>query len=177
MRKQLKNKLSDILFYLAEIAIAIEWLHSMNIVHRDIKPENILVDSAGHAKLIDLGLSKRLDANRTNTTCGTPGYLAPEQLKRKCNSCVSVGHGKEVDLWAYGVTVFELLAGYNPFYDPDPMAHFEKTAANEPCWPPYMNSFARKFIEKLLVVDPRERMRASEFRNDLLFKVTAPIKA
>ena len=69
---------------MAELAIAVEWLHSYNIVHRDIKPENILIDSKGHIRLIDFGLSKKLESNRTRTICGTPGYLAPEQIKKRC---------------------------------------------------------------------------------------------
>ena len=67
-------------FYAAEIAHAIGYMHSKDIIYRDLKPENILIDSQGHIKLTDFGLCKEgIQANdKTTTFCGTPEYLAPE---------------------------------------------------------------------------------------------------
>jgi serine/threonine protein kinase len=83
VRKELKCELKKVMYYMVEVAIGISFMHENNVVHRDIKPENILIDSFGHAMIIDLGLSKRLEANYTATICGTPEYLAPEQLLKK----------------------------------------------------------------------------------------------
>jgi len=69
-------------FYAAEILLALECLHLNRVVYRDLKPENILLDSDGHIKLTDFGLSKILKkGERTFSFCGTPEYLAPEVIQ------------------------------------------------------------------------------------------------
>lgn len=69
-------------FYSAELLLALEHLHDLDVVYRDLKPENILLDYTGHIALCDFGLCKlnMKDSDTTNTFCGTPEYLAPEIL-------------------------------------------------------------------------------------------------
>jgi len=64
-------------FYAAEVALALHYLHSQDIIYRDLKPENILLGADGHIKLTDFGFAK-IVKDVTWTLCGTPDYLAPE---------------------------------------------------------------------------------------------------
>uniref|UniRef100_A0A8C6ZZK9 Serine/threonine-protein kinase DCLK1 n=1 Tax=Nothoprocta perdicaria TaxID=30464 RepID=A0A8C6ZZK9_NOTPE len=96
---------------LYNLASAIKYLHSLNIVHRDIKPENLLVyehqDGSKSLKLGDFGLATIVDGP-LYTVCGTPTYVAPEII-------AETGYGLKVDIWAAGVITYILLCGFPPF--------------------------------------------------------------
>uniref|UniRef100_A0AAX7SQX2 Serine/threonine-protein kinase DCLK2 n=1 Tax=Astatotilapia calliptera TaxID=8154 RepID=A0AAX7SQX2_ASTCA len=96
---------------LHNLASAIKYLHSLNIVHRDIKPENLLVyehaDGSKSLKLGDFGLATVVDGP-LYTVCGTPTYVAPEII-------AETGYGLKVDIWAAGVITYILLCGFPPF--------------------------------------------------------------
>lgn len=116
--------LEEAKFYGAEILLGLQYLHEeINIIHRDLKPENVLIDSKGHVKLADFGLSKsRLSSivglNETHSICGTKSYFAPEQLKK-------AGYDRMVDFWTYGCIMFELLVGKPPFHHTNQLNLFE----------------------------------------------------
>ena len=98
-------------FLIAEIMLAIEYIHSLNVIYRDLKPENILIDHEGHSKLADFGLAKENIDNKNfaKSFCGSPAYLAPEMLTEK-------GVGRPADIYQMGAVLYELLFGIPPFY-------------------------------------------------------------
>lgn len=73
---------SEARFYIAEIILAIEHVHSLDVIYRDLKPENILLDGDGHCKLADFGLAKENIGEKdfAKSFCGSPAYLPPEML-------------------------------------------------------------------------------------------------
>jgi protein kinase X len=137
-------------FYTAEIVSALEYLHAKSVVYRDLKPENLLLDKEGHLKITDFGFAKKL-TDRTWTLCGTPEYLAPEIIQSK-------GHNKAVDWWALGVLIYEMLAGYPPFYDDNPFGIYEKILSGKIEWPKHLDPVAKDLIKKLLVQDRTKRL-------------------
>lgn len=137
-------------FYTTEIVVALEYLHSQSVVYRDLKPENLLLDRDGHLKITDFGFAKILN-DRTWTLCGTPEYLAPEIIQSK-------GHNKAVDWWALGVLIYEMLAGYPPFFDDNPFGIYEKILAGKIEWPRHIDPVAKDLIKKLLVSDRTKRL-------------------
>ncbi|XP_033834442.1 cAMP-dependent protein kinase catalytic subunit PRKX [Periophthalmus magnuspinnatus] len=138
------------LFYTSEIVCAIEYLHAKDIVYRDLKPENILLDAQGHIRLTDFGFAKKL-SDRTWTLCGTPEYLAPEVIQSK-------GHGRAVDWWALGILVFEMLAGYPPFFDDNPFGIYQKILAGKLEFPRHLDFYVKDLIKKFLVIDRARRL-------------------
>lgn len=137
-------------FYAGEIILAFAYLHSMNIVYRDLKPENLLIDCEGHMKVTDFGFAKVVE-DRTWTLCGTPEYLAPEIIQSK-------GHGKPVDWWAVGILIFEMLAGYPPFYDENPFGIYQKVLAGKIDFPRHFDVKAKDLIKRLLVKESGKRL-------------------
>ncbi|XP_035779501.1 cAMP-dependent protein kinase catalytic subunit alpha-like isoform X2 [Anopheles albimanus] len=139
------------IFYGAQVALALEYLHSCGLVYRDLKPENLLLDYRGYVKMTDFGFCKQVK-ERTWTLCGTPEYLAPEIIQAK-------GYGKSVDWWSYGVLLYEMSAGYSPFYvqSGNQMAMFERICKEKYKFPKHFHSDLSNLIQNLLQTDLSRR--------------------
>ena len=96
-------------FYASEILLGIDHLHKIGIIHRDLKPENILLDSEGHVRISDMGLSVEIPEGETiRGGGGTPGYMAPEQLRKE-------DYMFSPDYFSYGCIIYEMIEGRHPF--------------------------------------------------------------
>lgn len=145
---------------------AVNYVHSKSVVHRDIKPENILLDDNFNIKVSDFGFAKPLAASELLIElCGTPGYLAPELLRAAlCDG--SGGYGRPVDLWACGVVMYTLLAGFPPFWHRRQVQLLRsimdgKFAFRSPEWD-CITEAPKDLIRKLLTMEPGERISARQ---------------
>eukprot|EP01006_Ploeotia_vitrea_P010447 TRINITY_DN27138_c0_g1_i1.p1 TRINITY_DN27138_c0_g1~~TRINITY_DN27138_c0_g1_i1.p1 ORF type:complete len:454 (-),score=29.17 TRINITY_DN27138_c0_g1_i1:1073-2434(-) len=140
-------------FYAAEIASALSHLHAQEVVYRDLKPENCVLDKDGHVCLTDFGLAKTSipGTQKTYTFCGTPEFLAPEIIK-------GTGHGKQVDWWAFGVLVYEMLTGKPPFYSDNVNDMYDFILNGAIDFPQHVSKDGRDLLLKLLDKDQTKRL-------------------
>lgn len=169
-------------FIVAEIILALEYLHSVGVSHRDLKPENIFVNEEGHLKVGDLGSAgvsqtareilkiknhKHKDGakeeDKLNTFVGTKEYVSPEVLKgRSCSTAA--------DMWSLGVIIFQLYTGYTPFFDADSEYFtFQNIMECKYEVPDTVPLEGKDLIEKLLILDPKERLCAKQVKNHEFF--------
>ncbi|XP_029127207.1 probable serine/threonine protein kinase IRE [Cajanus cajan] len=175
--------------YIAEVVLALEYLHSLNVIHRDLKPDNLLIGQDGHIKLTDFGLSKVGLINSTDDlsapSFSTNGFLGDDEPKPRHSSkreerqkqsvvgtpdylapeiLLGMGHGATADWWSVGVILYELLVGIPPFNAEHPQQIFDNIINRDIQWPrvPEEISFeAYDLMNKLLNENPVQRLGAT----------------
>uniref|UniRef100_A0A7S4P3Z5 Protein kinase domain-containing protein n=1 Tax=Guillardia theta TaxID=55529 RepID=A0A7S4P3Z5_GUITH len=163
---------------------ALEHLHALGITHRDIKPENLLYKSNdplspdyNTVKLADFGLAKFVGVDETmKTTCGTPGYVAPEIIDPKMP--FGDGYGPSVDIWSLGIVLYIMLCGFPPFLHESTAVLFQLIRKGEFDFPtPYwdaVSSDAMDLVSKMLVVDAKSRLNAEQCLDHPWISVSGP---
>ena len=177
LRRQTKFKEEVVIgVWAAELTQAIGYVHSLGIVFRDLKLENLLLDAKGHVHLADFGLSKEVDSleQKLRTFCGTPFYMAPELVRTQTSRSrrePGNGYTKEVDWWAVGVIIFELMTGQPPFnaqsmqelyrkIDSHPIDRVVEALQRDAFSPPAESSLS--LVRELLEREPTQRLGAGD---------------
>ncbi|XP_031758126.1 protein kinase C delta type-like [Xenopus tropicalis] len=144
---------SRIMFYTAEMVVALQFLHAKGIIHRDLKPDNILVDKDGHIKIGDFGLAQvgMIGEKKVRGIAGTPGYRAPELLWTVYNA--------GVDWWSFGATMYAMATGELPF---SPLGSYLNQILTinmyQPRYPQYLSEEMLDLLPKLLRFDETQRL-------------------
>uniref|UniRef100_A0A8C3ASD3 non-specific serine/threonine protein kinase n=1 Tax=Cyclopterus lumpus TaxID=8103 RepID=A0A8C3ASD3_CYCLU len=143
----------DVKFYLAELALGLDHLHSLGIIYRDLKPENILLDEEGHIKLTDFGLCKEAidHEKKAYSFCGTVEYMAPEVVNRQ-------GHDHSADWWSFGVLMFEMLTGSLPFQGKDRKETMSLILKARLGMPQFLSAEAQSLLRALFKRNPSNRL-------------------
>ena len=149
-------------FFLSNIIIALEYIHSKKIIHRDIKPENLLLDEKGYLRLTDFGIAVYINKEYTKESNGTEGYVAPEVLLQQ-------GYNYSSDFYGLGVIAYELMQGNRPYYSGNKNKYKDliliyqpriKSTQMKKGW----SENSRDFINKLLQRRPIKRLGYSGIR-------------
>jgi len=143
-----------------QVMLAVEYMHGMGIAHRDLKPENLLFSNDKKTlQITDFGLSKDFTSEKLTTSCGTAIYVAPEVL-------MATAYDTGCDIWSLGVITFILLSAHVPFDGATENEVFEKIMRSQYCFPKklfeHVSEEAKDFISKILVVDTKSRMDATQ---------------
>ena len=146
-------------FYIAQIILALECLHQMNIIYRDVKLENVLICEDGYLKLTDFGLSKENISNdqTASTFCGTPEYLSPEVV-------LAEPYTNVIDWWGVGIMTYEMMHGHAPFVSDNIQQLYQKILYSPVTFPPTstISVVCKDFIMQMLEKKIDDRLNTPE---------------
>lgn len=149
---------------ISQVAAALDYAHSHNIIHRDVKPDNILISDKGRAVLNDFGIARITDRGegmtQTGMAMGTPAYMSPEQIQGSKEQL-----GPPTDIYSLGIITYELLTGHTPFTADTPFAVMLKHLHDPIPLPRQLNPVLPEALErvllKVLAKDPADRYQTA----------------
>lgn len=154
LKKSTRFPESQVRFYVAQVLLAFEYLHTIEVVYRDLKPENVILECDGYLKLIDFGFAKHVPTS-TSSFIGTPEYMAPEMLIRTRRE---KGYGYSVDVWSMGVFIYELTTGSPPFSGDNLFQVFNRIIKRKYSMPADFNVSLMDLLQKIFQVDVELRI-------------------
>ncbi|XP_048411823.1 calcium/calmodulin-dependent protein kinase kinase 2-like isoform X2 [Stegostoma tigrinum] len=151
-------------FYFQDLIMGIEFLHYQKIIHRDIKPSNLLAGEDGHIKIADFGVSNQFEGTDAllTSSVGTPAFMAPETISETRKNF----HGKALDVWAMGITLYCFVLGHCPFMD-DQILSLHNKIKNQPVeFPeqPDLSEELKDLIFRMLDKNPETRITVSQIK-------------
>ena len=164
INKKVYFKENILINWLCQICSALKYIHYKKIIHRDIKPANIFMNNLGQIKLGDFGISKNLkNLELASSFVGSAYYTAPEMIYEE-------KYSYEIDIWALGVTFYELMNLRKPFRAEYPAIYLEiKNKEVDEINNIYSKPF-RNLIYQMLKKNPKERPKADDILNNLFIK-------
>jgi serine/threonine protein kinase/Tfp pilus assembly protein PilF len=146
-----------------EVAQAIQYAHDQGVVHRDVKPGNIMVDTSGRPYILDFGLARHIDSDRTagEYILGTPSYMSPEQARGGMVDSRS-------DVYSLGATLYELLSDRPPFKGNNALDTLDQVVRDEPKPLDRIAADLQTIVSKCLMKEPGRRyQRAADVAEDI----------
>ena len=152
-------------FYLAQLILAIEYLHGLEILYRDLKPANVLIAHDGYLRLVDFGLAKENVSNKNPaiTYAGTPAYLPPEVAAKKGATYAS-------DIYGLGTIFYELLVGFPPYAEPDADGEPQPASQYKLKIPEFVSEAAKDLLQAMLSKNPSKRPEISQLKRHSFFR-------